>query len=45
MVGNLLFLLSIVALPLSTGLYGRYPNARDIIALFAVRLAIVSRST
>jgi uncharacterized membrane protein len=41
-VGNLLFLLSIVALPLSTGLYGRYPNARDIVALFAVHLAIIS---
>jgi uncharacterized membrane protein len=41
-VGNLLFLLSIVALPLSTGLYGRHPDARDIIALFAVHLTIIS---
>ena len=31
-IGNLLFLLSIVALPLSTGLYGRYPAAPDVIA-------------
>jgi TMEM175 potassium channel family protein len=41
-VGNLMFLLSIVALPLSTGLYGRYPNAPDIIALFAIHLAAIS---
>ena len=41
-VGNLLFLLSIVALPLSTGLYGRYPGAVDVIEMFAVHLAIIS---
>jgi uncharacterized membrane protein len=41
-VGNLVFLLSIVALPLSTGLYGRYPNAPDIIALFSIHLAVIS---
>jgi uncharacterized membrane protein len=41
-VGNLLFLLSIVALPLSTGLYGRYPNAAVVIALFAFHLAAIS---
>lgn len=41
-VGNLIFLLSIVTLPLSTGLYGRYPNAPDIIALFAIHLAAIS---
>jgi uncharacterized membrane protein len=41
-IGNLLFLLFIVALPLSTGLYGRYPNAPDIIALFALHLAAIS---
>ncbi len=41
-VGNLIFLLSIVALPLSTGLYGRYPGAPDVIALFALHLALIS---
>lgn len=41
-VGNLLFLLSIVALPASTGLYGRYPHAVDIIALYGFHLAIIS---
>jgi len=41
-IGNLTFLLLIVALPLSTGLYGRYPNAPDIIALFAIHLAAIS---
>ena len=41
-VGNLIFLLSIVALPLSTGLYGRYPGAPDVIALFSFHLALIS---
>jgi uncharacterized membrane protein len=41
-IGNLLFLLTIVALPLSTGLYGRYPRAPDIIALFSLHLAAIS---
>ena len=41
-IGNLLFLLSIVALPLSTGLYGRYPSAPDVIALFALHLLLIS---
>jgi uncharacterized membrane protein len=41
-VGNLIFLLSIVALPLSTGLYGRFPNAPDVIALFAIHLGAIS---
>jgi uncharacterized membrane protein len=41
-IGNLLFLLFIVALPLSTGLYGRYPTAPDVIVLFACHLAAIS---
>jgi uncharacterized membrane protein len=41
-VGNLIFLLSIVALPLSTSLYGRFPNAPDVIALFAIHLGAIS---
>lgn len=41
-VGNLLFLLLIVALPLSTGLYGRYPRAPDVVVLFALHLAAIS---
>lgn len=41
-VGNLLFLLSIVALPMSTGLFGRYPNAPDVIAMFALHLVVIS---
>jgi len=41
-VGNLIFLLSIVALPLSTGLYGRFPSAPDVIALFAIHLGAIS---
>ena len=41
-IGNLFFLLSIVALPLSTGLYGRYPHALDIIALYGFHLALIS---
>ena len=40
--GNLLFLLFIVALPLSTGLYGRYPTAPDVIVMFAFHLAAIS---
>jgi len=41
-IGNLFFLLTIVALPLSTGLYGRYPAAPDVIALFALHLAAIA---
>lgn len=41
-IGNLLFLLSIIVLPASTGLYGRYPRAVDIIALYGFHLAIIS---
>jgi uncharacterized membrane protein len=41
-IGNLLFLLSIVALPMSTGLYGRFPDAADIVALYAFHLAVIS---
>lgn len=39
---NLLFLLSIVALPATTGLYGAYPDAADIILLYACHLALIS---
>jgi len=39
---NLLFLLSIVALPITTGLYGTYPDARDVIVLFSGHLAVIS---
>lgn len=41
-IGNLFFLLTIVALPLSTGLYGRYPMAPDVIVLFALHLAAIA---
>jgi hypothetical protein len=41
-IGNLLFLLSIVVLPMSTGLYGRYPHASDVVALYAFHLATIS---
>lgn len=36
-----MFLLFIVALPLSTGLYGRYPTVPDVIVLFAFHLAAI----
>lgn len=39
---NLLFLLSIVALPATTGLYGAYPDAADIILLYACHLALIA---
>jgi uncharacterized membrane protein len=32
---NLLFLLSVIALPITTGLYGTYGNARDIVVLYS----------
>src|SRR5579871_155860 len=39
---NLLFLLSIVMLPVTTGLYGAYPNAPDIVGLYACHLVLIS---
>ena len=41
-IGNLLFLLTIVALPLTTGLYGRYPMTPDVIVLFSLHLAAIA---
>jgi uncharacterized membrane protein len=39
---NLLFLLSIIALPITTGLYGTYGDARDVIVLYSGHLAVIS---
>lgn len=39
---NLLFLLSIIALPITTGLYGTYGNARDIVVLYSCHLGVMS---
>jgi TMEM175 potassium channel family protein len=39
---NLLFLLSIILLPITTGLYGTYPDGGDIITLYAVHLTLIS---
>jgi len=39
---NLLFLLSVIALPITTGLYGTYGNARDIVVLYSCHLAVMS---
>ncbi len=38
---NLLFLLSIIALPITSGLYGTYGNARDVIVLYSAHLAVI----
>ena len=38
---NLLFLLCVIALPITTGLYGTYGNARDIVVLYSCRLAVM----
>src|SRR5580693_5694255 len=35
---NLLFLLAIILLPVTTGLFGTYPDARDIIVLYSCHL-------
>ena len=41
--GNLLFLLSIVALPITTGLYATYTyDARDVVVLYSGHLAVIS---
>jgi uncharacterized membrane protein len=39
---NLLFLLSIIALPITTDLYGKHGNAHDIVALYSSHLAVMS---
>ena len=39
---NFLFLLSIIALPITTGLYGTYGNARDIVVLYSCHLTAMS---
>jgi uncharacterized membrane protein len=39
---NLLFLLSIILLPVTTGLYGAYLGAPDIVELYAVHLVAIS---
>jgi uncharacterized membrane protein len=39
---NLLFLLSIVALPITTGLYGTYSDAPDVVGLYSGHLAVIS---
>src|SRR3984893_7794999 len=38
---NLLFLLYVIALPITTGLYGTYGNARDIVVLYSCHLAVM----
>jgi uncharacterized membrane protein len=39
---NLLFLLSIVMLPVTTGLYGAYPDAADVVGLYACHLLLIA---
>jgi uncharacterized membrane protein len=39
---NLLFLLSIIALPITTGLYGTYTDSRDIVVLYSCHLGVMS---
>jgi uncharacterized membrane protein len=39
---NLLFLLSVIALPITTGLYATYSDARDIVVLYSAHLAVIS---
>ena len=39
---TLLLLLSIILLPATTGIYGAYPNAADIILLYACHLMVIS---
>jgi uncharacterized membrane protein len=39
---NLLFLLSIILLPVTTGLYGTYSDAADVIALYSFHLSLIS---
>jgi uncharacterized membrane protein len=39
---NLLFLLSIIVLPVTAGLYGTYMEAPDVITLYGVHLTLIS---
>lgn len=39
---NLLFLMSIILLPLTSGLYGTYSDVADVAALFSFHLALIS---
>jgi uncharacterized membrane protein len=39
---NLLFLLSIILLPVTTGLYGSYMTSRDVTALYGLNLTLIS---
>ncbi len=39
---NLLFLLSVIALPITTGLYATYSDARDVVMLYSAHLAVIS---
>jgi uncharacterized membrane protein len=41
---NLLFLLLVVLLPVTTGLYGTYGNARDIVVLYSCHLTMLAAS-
>jgi len=41
---NLLFLLSVVLLPVTTGLYGTYGNMRDIVVLYSCHLTVLAGS-
>jgi|SRR5208282_6584403 len=39
---NLLFLLSVIALPITSGLLGTYGDARDVVVLYSGHLAVIS---
>jgi uncharacterized membrane protein len=39
---NLLFLLSVIVLPVTAGLYGMYGDARDVVVLYSSHLAVMS---
>jgi uncharacterized membrane protein len=39
---NLLFLLSVIVLPVTAGLYGMFGNARDVVVLYSGHLAVMS---
>jgi uncharacterized membrane protein len=39
---NFIFLLTIIALPITTGLYGTYGNAGDIVMLYSCHLSVIS---
>jgi uncharacterized membrane protein len=39
---NLIFLLAIILLPVTTGLYGTYGNTRDIVVLYSCHLTVLA---